>query len=180
MKTFDIKTEDMDHEFENIIASSKKSLNKTSNPNLDKTLSKLNKKIQNAIKYSKDKKDTETLIYLKLLKKVTKKFKKANNILKTIKQTDSNFDEIDTISELDILLNNLKKIVNKNPKKINVKKLEADIEKIEEIEDQKKRVLMTYLMCDWKNLEYVLGIMKLGETYKDIADDLLSITLFKN
>ncbi len=97
-----------------------------------------------------------------------------------LKKTDSNFDELDTLTELDILLSHLKKIVNKSPKKINVKKLEADIEKIEKIEDQKVRVLMTYLMDDWKNLEYVLSLMKLGETYKDIADDLLSISLFKN
>ena len=39
---------------------------------------------------------------------------------------------------------------------------------------------MTYLMTDWKNLEYVLSLMKLGETYRDIADDLLSITILKN
>ncbi len=174
------ESQDLNQEFQHLIASCKKSINKKVDPNLEKTLKKLNKQIQSEVKNSKEKKDRDTLIYLKFLAKVTKKFKKANNILKLLKKTDSNFDELDTLTELDILLSHLKKIVNKSPKKINVKKLEADIEKIEKIEDQKVRVLMTYLMDDWKNLEYVLSLMKLGETYKDIADDLLSISLFKN
>jgi superfamily I DNA/RNA helicase len=180
LRTFDTQSQGINEEFEHLIDFSKKSINKKIDPNLQKTLKKLNKKIQSEIKNSKENNDADSLIYLKLLKKVTKKFKKANNLLLALKQTDCKFDEIDTLTELDILLSNLKKIVNKSPKKINVRKLEADIEKIEEIEDQKKRVLMTYLMTDWKNLEYVLSLMKLGETYRDIADDLLSITLFKN
>jgi hypothetical protein len=179
LKVLDIKSQDINQEFQHLIDSSKKSINKKIDPNLEKTLKKLNKQIQAEIKNSKKNKDADSLIYLKLLKKVTKKFKKANNLLLTIK-TDSKFNEVDTLTELDILLSNLKKIVNKSPKKINVRKLEADIDKIEDIEDQKKRVLMTYLMTDWKNLDCVLQIMKLGEIYKDIADDLLSITLFKN
>lgn len=179
MNSIDTQSLDMNQDFEHLIDYSKKSINSDIDPDLSKTLKKLDKQIQSEIKAFKSKKPSELLIYFKFLKKVTKKFKKANNLLEII-VADPRFNEVDTASELDILLSHLKKIVNKTPKKANFKKLEADIDKMEQIEDQKKRVLMTYLMTDWKNLEYVLNLMKLGEIYRDIADDLLSISIFKD
>ena len=38
---------------------------------------------------------------------------------------------------------------------------------------------MTYLMTEGTSLEYVLSLMKLGETSRDIAGYLISITSLK-
>jgi len=71
LRTFDTQSQGINEEFEHLIYSSKNSINKKIDPNLQKTLKKLNKKIQSEIKNSKENNDADTLIYLKLLKKVT-------------------------------------------------------------------------------------------------------------
>ena len=77
-------------------------------------------------------------------------------------------------------MSNLQNFINVDPKELSIEEIQDDIKKIEDLEDQKKRILMTYLMSDWKNLESVLLLMKLGETYKDIADELYNISILVN
>ncbi len=167
-------------EIENLINSSKNYINKKIDPNLELTLDKMIKKVELALAESKENMGFESFVHLMLLKKVLNKFHKANDLLQKLRSNNIYFEEIDTISELDILLNNLKSILNTKAESIDTDKLEKDIETIEDLEDQKKRILMTYLMSDWKNMESVLDLMKLGETYRDIADELLNISMLKN
>jgi len=60
------------------------------------------------------------------------------------------------------------------------KKLKMDLELVESIEDQHKRILLTYLMQDWKNIDEVLAMMKIGEIYKNILDHFIEISLLLN
>ena len=62
-------------------------------------------------------------------------------------------------------------------KNLDPEKLERDYDYIEILEDQHKRVLMTYLMQDWKNMDEVLNLLKIGELYKNIAEKLVSLSL---
>jgi uncharacterized protein Yka (UPF0111/DUF47 family) len=69
-------------------------------------------------------------------------------------------------------------ISDKEP--INVDKLVSDLQTIEALEDQNKRILMTYLMQDWDNLNEVLVLMKIGEIYKTISGELVNTFLLMN
>jgi len=43
---------------------------------------------------------------------------------------------------------------------------------IESLEDQHKRVLLSYLIQDYHNMDEVLNLLKIGEIYKNIAEKI--------
>ena len=180
MSTATLNSEFMNHEILELIEHSKDSITNRIDPNLKETLDKMDKEVKKSIELKKKSNDQISLMYLKLIKKVINMFYTANDLLKKLSSRDTNFEEIDTTTELDILLSNLTEIITAEPRELNLENLQADIKRIEDLEDQKKRILMTYLMSDWKNLESVLLLMKLGETYKDIADELYNISILVN
>lgn len=180
MNVSSLNSEIMNQEILDLIEHSKNCIAKKVDPDLETTLGKMDRRVRKSMEYKKNSGDQISLMYLKLVKKVINKFYTANDLLKKISSTDTYFEEIDTAYELDILMGNLQNIINVDPKELSIENLQADIKKIEDLEDQKKRILMTYLMSDWKNLESVLLVMKLGETYKDIADELYNISILVN
>lgn len=180
MNVSGLNSEIMNKEILDLIEHSKNCIAKKVDPDLETTLSKMDRRVRKSIELKKNSGDQISLMYLKLVKKVINKFYTANDLLKKISSTDTYFEEIDTASELDILMSNLQNFINVDPKELSIEEIQDDIKKIEDLEDQKKRILMTYLMSDWKNLESVLLLMKLGETYKDIADELYNISILVN
>ena len=87
--------------------------------------------------------------------------------------------EFDTQQMLDTLLPHIKTLAEcKNwTDKLDTNKLEEDYAFIESLEDQHKRVLLTYLIQDWKNIDEVYTLLKIGETYKNISEKLVSLSL---
>lgn len=180
MNLISLNSEIMNEEVVELIEHSKNCIARKVDPDLETTLKKMDKKVSKLIEVKKNSNDQITIVYLKLIKKVLNQFNVANGLLKKLSYTDTCFEEMDTSAELDILMRNLQNIINVEPKQISIEQLQSDIKNIEDLEDQKKRILMTYLMSDWKNLESVLLLMKLGETYKDIADELYNISILIN
>lgn len=123
--------------------------------------------------------DITKKVALGMIKNVIDKFYLSVHLLDKIKDIRPVFKELDIQIMLDILYHNIKQIINYDqwPEKVDRSDLESDLETIECLEDQHKRVLMTYLMQDWDNLNEVLTLMKLGETYKSIAQELIGISL---
>ena len=83
---------------------------------------------------------------------------------------------------LDIILPHIKTLVEYENWSTNLdtKKLEEDYAFIENLEDQHKRVLLSYLVEDWHNMDEVLNLLKIGEIYKNIAEKLISLSLLSN
>ena len=83
---------------------------------------------------------------------------------------------------LDILLPHLKALAecDKWFEKLDTKKLEEDCAFIESLEDQHKRVLLTYVIQDWHNIDEVFNLLKIGEIYKNIAEKLVNLSLISN
>ena len=92
------------------------------------------------------------------------------------------YEQIDTKQMLDILLPHIKVLVEYDNWSTNLdtQKLEKDCAFIEALEDQHKRVLLSYLVEDWHNMDEVLNLLKIGEIYKNIAEKLVSLSLLSN
>jgi hypothetical protein len=119
------------------------------------------------------------LLIIKILTRAINKFQETTHLLEKIKRGKPLYEEIDTRRMLDILLESIKCLLNYNYQidTLNKEKLKSDLRLIECLEDQHKRVLMTFLMQDWHNLNEVLTLMKVCEIYKNIAEDLIDIFL---
>jgi hypothetical protein len=90
--------------------------------------------------------------------------------------------DFDTKQMLDVLLPHIRILVeNENwREKLDTKKLEDDYAYIESLEDQHKRVMLTYLIQDWHNIDEVINLLKIGELYKNIAEKLVSLSIVSN
>jgi hypothetical protein len=119
------------------------------------------------------------VLMIRILKKATNKFQETSRLLDKIRRGKPIYKEIDTRRMLDILLENIKCLLNVNDRKdtSDKEKLRSDLKLIECLEDQHKRVLLTFLMQDWHNLNEVLTLTKVCEIYKNIAEDLIDISL---
>lgn len=111
------------------------------------------------------------------LNKVIYRFQETVQLLEKIKRGKLLYEEVDTSRMLDVLLATIKSIINYNgsQKSVDRERIKPDLEFIESLEDQHKRVLMTFLMQDWHNLREVLALMKICEIYKDICEDLIEL-----
>jgi phosphate starvation-inducible membrane PsiE len=79
---------------------------------------------------------------------------------------------------VDILLSDLRSLIYYDDKFASLEKLESDLKTIDSLQEQHRRVLITFLMQSWVNLKEVLILMKIGEIYKNIAEELVDIFLF--
>jgi DNA integrity scanning protein DisA with diadenylate cyclase activity len=92
------------------------------------------------------------------------------------------FPEVDIQRMLEMILNNVHFDMDGDQFRLefDTKKLKMDLELVESIEDQHKRILLTYLMEDWKNIDEVLAMMKIAEIYKSILEHFIEISLLLN
>lgn len=123
--------------------------------------------------------NVSNLIALKLLLSIIHKFTNSVRLMENLKSKSPLCKEFDTTQMLDILLPHLKALAecDKWLDKLDLERLEADYAFIESIEDQHKRVLLTYIIQDWHNIDEVYNLFKIGEIYKNIAEKLVSLSL---
>lgn len=116
---------------------------------------------------------------LKLMLSIIHKFTYSVGLMDKLKSRKPMCMEFDTQQMLDILLPHIKTLAEYDnwKEKLDTKKLEEDYAFIESIEDQHKRVLLTYVIQDWHNIDEVYTLLKIGETYKNIAEKLVSLSI---
>ncbi|HSE83062.1 MAG TPA: hypothetical protein VLB01_00775 [Thermodesulfobacteriota bacterium] len=175
----------IEKEFENLILTSKlyiTSREKEELSILQNNIDVLQIEMDKIMGQTEEKFDPNILMVLNRLNKVISKFQTAVQLLENIKSEKPLYPQLDVRRMLDMLLENIRSLIYtySNVQSINVDKLEADLQTIESLEEQNKRILITYLMQDWKNLKEVLTLIKIGEIYKDIAEKLVDISILMN
>ncbi len=171
----------IEKEFENLILTSKLFVNNRQEEELSilkNNVEILNTKVDAMVAHLKEP-ESQDVMFLKILKKVICKFQTTIQLLEQIKSNKPLYKQMDVPMMVDILLSKIKSLIfyiaDKHP--LNKDKLVSDLQVMECLEDQHKRVLMTYLMQDWDNLKEVFALMKIGELYKNISSDLVSAIL---
>lgn len=130
----------------------------------------------------KDHDSKNYLISLKLMLSIIQKFTCSLQLMDNMKSKEPLCEEFDTKQMLDILLPHIKVLIEYDNWSTNLdtKKLEKDYAFIEALEEQHKRVLLSYLVEDWHNMDEVINLLKIGEIYKNIAEKLVSLSLLSN
>lgn len=123
--------------------------------------------------------NVSNLIALKLMLSIIHKFTNSVKLMENLKSKSPLCKEFDTTKMLDILLPHLKALAecDNSFDKLDTEGLEADYEFIESLEDQHKRVLLTYIIQDWHNIDEVYNLLRIGEIYKNIAEKLVNLSL---
>lgn len=182
MKEVSIDMALIEKEFENFILTSKLYINSREKEELSilkNNTDVLKLEIDKILRQSEEKLDSNTLMALNKLNKIISKFQTTVQLLGDIKSEKPLYEQLDVRRILDMLMENIRSLIYSD-QPINVDGLEADLQTIESLEEQNKRILITYLMQDWKNLKEVLTLIKIGETYKDIAEKLVDISILMN
>lgn len=176
----------IESQFENVISKSKSYI-KTRNENelasLKEDTENLKLKVNEAIENIENGEESKNyLISLKLMLSIIQKFTCSLQLMENMKSKKPLCEQIDTKQMLDIILPHIKTLVEYENWSTNLdtKKLEEDYAFIENLEDQHKRVLLSYLVEDWHNMDEVLNLLKIGEIYKNIAEKLISLSLLSN
>ncbi|MGH7802466.1 MAG: hypothetical protein ACREOW_17895 [Thermodesulfobacteriota bacterium] len=172
----------IEKEFENLILTSKLFVNNRREEEL--TILKNNVEILNkkfdTITIDLKNAESQNLLFLDVLKKVISKLQATIQLLEQVKSNKPLYRQMDVSMMVDILLGKIKSLINyivdKEP--LNIDTLSSDLQFMECLEDQHKRVLMTYLMQDWENLKEVMVLMKIGEIYKTISSELVNSIVF--
>ncbi len=140
-------------------------------------------KVSEALENIQNENDVKNyLISLKLMLSIIQKFTCSLQLMENMKSKKPLYEQLDTKQMLDILLPHIKCLVEYENWSTNLdtKKLEEDHSFIEALEDQHKRVLLSYLIQDWHNMDEVINLLKIGEIYKNIAEKLVSLSLLSN
>ena len=172
----------IDSEFESFVLKSKSYLgsrNEQQLESLSEDIQLLRKKLEAALKNSMSKGDANYVTAAKLMLSIIRKFDESVCLMQNLKSEKPILQELDTNRMLDIILPNIIILLDFDNwcNNLNSEKLERDCEYIEQLEDQHKRILLTYILQDWKNIDEVLNLMKIGELYKNIAEKLVSLSL---
>jgi len=168
--------------FETLISKSKDYI-KTRNENelvsLRNDIKNLKARVNVALESYGNSNDVNYLTSLKLMLAIIQKFTCSVELMENLKSKKPLCVEFDTKQMLDILLPNIKTVIECDnwSKGLDTAKLERDYAFIESLEDQHKRVLLSHLIEDWHNMDEVLTLLKIGETYKNIAEKLVSLSL---
>lgn len=175
----------IESKFEILISKSKNYINTRSEGeliSLRNDLIHLKLKLETAIEQSKKEHDVYYITALKLILSIIHKFTYSVQLMENLKSRKPVCPEFDTKQMLDILLPHIITLVECRSwyEKLDTKRLEEDYEFIESLEDQHKRVLLTYLIQDWHNMDEVINLLKIGELYKNIAEKLVSLSLVSN
>ncbi len=179
METDDTEKLLIENKFERLVSKSKNYINSRNESDLialRNDLIHLKLKLESEIE--KNKKKQEKVAVFKLMLSIIQKFNYSVQLMENMKSKKPICREFDTKQMLDILLPHLISLVEHGKKQIpDAKKLEEDYLLIESIEDQHKRVLLTYLVQDWHNMDEVINLLKIGEIYKNIAEKLVNLSL---
>jgi hypothetical protein len=168
--------------FEVLISKSKNYINTRSEGeliSLRNDLIHLKLRLESTIEKNKEKHNGNYHTALNLMLSIIKKFTYSVQLLENLKSKKPVCTEFDTQRMLDILLPHIKTLMEYENwgDKLETKKLEEDCAFIESLEDQHKRVLLTYLIQDWHNIDEIINLLKIGELYKNIAEKLVSLSL---
>lgn len=166
--------------FENLILSSKLYVSRRAEEEIfimRDNINTLNQKLDMVISRSTDEGDSKKLVVLRVLKKITYKLQTTVHLLEQIKNYKPFYREIDIPKMADILLYNIRSLIYYDDKSTSFDKLESDLKTIDSFEEQHRRVLITFLMQSWVNLNEVLILMRIGEIYRSIAEELVDIFL---
>lgn len=170
------------NEFESFVSKSKSyidSRNRLELASIKDEIETLSLKLEEALEHSQEGGDVNYLASVKLMSSIIQKFNDSVKLMENLKSEKPLLIEFDTKQMLDVLLPNIKCLVEYENwcDNLDPEKLENDRHYIELLEDQHKRILLTYLMQDWKNMDEVLNLLKIGELYKNIAEKLVSLSL---
>lgn len=181
MSTDLLDKESIESKFETLVSKSKDYMNTR---NGDELVSLRNDLIHLKLKLetAMEKNNNHNASYgtaLKLMLSIIRKFTYSVSLMDKLKSKKPMCVEFDTQQMLDTLLPHIKILAEYNnwTDKLDTKKLEEDYAFIESLEDQHKRVLLTYLIQDWHNIDEVYILLKIGETYKNISEKLVSLSL---
>jgi len=175
----------IESKFETLISKSQiyiKTRNESELISLRDDIGDIKDKVNSALNNIKSGQDANYLTSLKLMLSIINKFTCSVELMENLKSKKPLCEEFDTKRMLDTLLPNIKCLVEYDnwSENLDTKKLEEDYAFIESLEDQHKRVLLTYLIQDWHNMDEVLNLLKIGEIYKNIAEKLVSLSLLSN
>ena len=182
METDNIDRSLLESRFERLISKSKNYINTRNEGELESLrndLIHLKLKVETALEMSGRKRSPNNIIALKLMLSIIQKFMCSVNLMEKLKSKKPMCIDFDTKQMLDILLPHIRVLIeNENWREVlDAKKLEEDYAFIESLEDQHKRVLLTYLIQDWHNIDEVINLLKIGELYKNIAEKLVNLSI---
>ena len=180
--TIGMNRPEIENEFESFVSKSKSYIDTRDREELDslKTeIDELSRKLSAAFEDSRQSGDVNYVAALKLMSAIINKFNDSVDLMENLQTGKPLLQEFDTRRMLDVILPNIKCLVEYDNWRdsLDPEKLEKDCMYVELLEDQHKRILLTYLMQDWKNMEEVLNLIKIGELYKNIAEKLVSLSL---
>jgi len=185
METDNLDRSLLESRFERLISKSKNYINTRNEVELESLrndLIHLKLKIETELEKSGKKHNPNNVTVLRLMLSIIQKFTYAVHLMENLKSKKPICIDFDTKQMLDTLLPHIRTFIeNENwREKLNTKKLEEDYEFIESIEDQHKRVMLTYLIQDWHNIDEVLNLLKIGELYKNIAEKLVNLSFISS
>lgn len=143
----------------------------------------LKSKVNQALQHVKEGHGSKNyLVSLKLMLSIIQNFICSLQLMENMKSKKPLCEQFNTKQMLDILLPHIKHIIEYDnwATNLDTKKIEKDYLFIEALEDQHKRVLLSYLIEDWHNMDEVINLLKIGEIYKNIAEKLVSLSLLSN
>ncbi|MFI5322602.1 MAG: hypothetical protein ACHQ6U_03515 [Thermodesulfobacteriota bacterium] len=185
METDYLDRSSIESKFELLISKSKNFISTRNEKDLTalrNELIHLKLKLENAMEKSKNKRNANYNTAIKLMLSIIKNFTCSVQLLENLKSKKPICTELDTQHMLDILLPHIITLIKHKDwnSKFDTRKLEEDCARIESLEDQHKRVLLTYLIQDWHNIDEVINLIKIGELYKNIAEKLVNLSLVSN
>lgn len=181
METDNLDRSMIESRIERLISKSKNYINSRSEGELESLrndLIHLKLKLETAIEKSREKQSANNITALRLMLSIIQKFTYSVHLMENLKSKKPMCTDFDTKQMLDILLPHIKILVeNENWRELlDTKKIEEDYVFIESLEDQHKRVMLTYLIQDWHNMDEVINLLKIGELYKNIAEKLVNLS----
>ena len=185
METDNLDRSMLEGRFERLISKSKNYINSRSEGELESLrndLIHLKLKLETAIEKSRKKQEANNITALRLMLSIIQKFTYSVHLMENLKSKKPMCTDFDTKQMLDMLLPHIKILVeNENwGELLDTKKIEEDYAFIESLEDQHKRVMLTYLIQDWHNIDEVINLLKIGELYKNIAEKLVNLSIVSN
>ncbi|MEM4658294.1 MAG: hypothetical protein QXX77_07740 [Candidatus Methanosuratincola sp.] len=163
-------------EIENITTTSKLFINgrdKLSLSTIKNTLDALERKVEAAESLEETLTPQQRLL-IGAISGVVARLKNTLLTMEAIKDNDPLYTDLDIPFMVDILLRNIKSLIlhiNEGAP-LDCNRIKEDLKLIEGLEDQHKRILITYLAQNWRNLKEVIPLIKLGENYKLICSQL--------
>jgi hypothetical protein len=185
METDNLDRSLLESRFERLISKSKDYINTRNEGELESLrndLIHLKLKIETAIEKSGKKQNSNNITALRLMLSIIQKLTYSAHLMENLKSKKPICTDFDTKQMLDVLLPHIRILVDNGNwrEKLDTKKLEEDYAYIESLEDQHKRVMLTYLIQDWHNIDEVINLLKIGELYKNIAEKLVSLSIISH